>query len=103
MIKNISSSALLGQELISSAADLRAVVEAALRKANNNASRNIYLVRYETEALARTVDLSQLFAGGARRPPLYGVPISIKDCFDVKGSVTSCGSRYYAKVRPPAL
>jgi aspartyl-tRNA(Asn)/glutamyl-tRNA(Gln) amidotransferase subunit A len=28
---------------------------------------------------------------------LYGTPISIKDCFDVAGSVTTCGSRFYAQ------
>jgi Asp-tRNA(Asn)/Glu-tRNA(Gln) amidotransferase A subunit family amidase len=34
--------------------------------------------------------------------PLQNLPISIKDCFDVAGTVTTCGSRFYAQHNPPA-
>ncbi len=103
MTNRPSSFASLRQELASSAIDPRMIVAEAGRKANSNASRNTYLIRYEKEALVRGEELPRLFADVAHRPLLYGVPISIKDCFDVEGSLTSCGSRYYAKVHPPAV
>jgi aspartyl-tRNA(Asn)/glutamyl-tRNA(Gln) amidotransferase subunit A len=31
------------------------------------------------------------------KPLLYGVPVSIKDCFDVEGFPTTLGSRFYAE------
>ncbi len=36
------------------------------------------------------------------KPPLYGVPVSVKDCFDVTGTVTGCGSKFYAGSNRPA-
>ncbi len=32
---------------------------------------------------------------GDGRPGLWGLPISVKDCFDLAGSPTSCGIRFY--------
>jgi aspartyl-tRNA(Asn)/glutamyl-tRNA(Gln) amidotransferase subunit A len=71
-------------------------------KANANASRNTYLTPYSTESLRRAEQLPQLFPDPKTRPDLYGVPISIKDCFDVAGSITTCASRFYAQHNPPA-
>jgi len=74
--------------------------------ANSNASRNTYLTPYSTESLRRAEQLPQLFPqlspDPKNRPALYGVPISIKDCFDVAGSITTCASRFYAQHNPPA-
>ncbi len=70
--------------------------------ANSNASHNTYITLYETESLHRAEQLPDLFPDAQNRPPLYGVPISIKDCFDVAGTVTSCGSRFYAQHNPAA-
>ncbi|MFZ3215923.1 MAG: amidase [Candidatus Acidiferrales bacterium] len=73
----------------------REVVEEALARANSNAGRNVYIalnadkVRAEADALPRRFPES-------RKPLLYGVPVSIKDCFDVAGLPTSLGSRFYA-------
>src|ERR1700723_1625812 len=73
-----------------------AAAEEALSRANSNASHNVYLaldaetVREEADALASRFP-------HAAKPPLYGVPISIKDCFDVAGFPTTLGSRYYAE------
>src|SRR5271156_2958516 len=103
MTQKFTSLALLRQELVSSAVAPRTIVERMARKANGNASRNTYLARYETEAFVRADELPRQFADAEKRPLLYGVPISIKDCFDVAGSITSCGSSYYATVHPPAL
>ena len=73
-----------------------AAAEEALSRANSNASHNVYLaldaetVREEADALASRFP-------HAAKPPLYGVPISIKDCFDVVRFPTTLGSRYYAE------
>jgi Asp-tRNA(Asn)/Glu-tRNA(Gln) amidotransferase A subunit family amidase len=79
-----------------------AITSSFAAKANSNASRNVYLVSYSDESVRRAEQLPNLFPNGQNRPPLYGIPISIKDCFDVAGSITSCGSRFYAQQNPPA-
>ncbi len=73
----------------------RAAVEEALSRANSNTGHNVYLaldaekVRDEADALPRRFP-------PVAQPPLYGVPVSIKDCFDVAGFPTTLGSRFYA-------
>jgi aspartyl-tRNA(Asn)/glutamyl-tRNA(Gln) amidotransferase subunit A len=67
-----------------------------LVRANSNAGRNVYLAIDPERVLAEEAALPARFADAAKRPPLYGVPVAIKDCFDVQGYPTSCGSRFYA-------
>ncbi len=92
----------LRQALASSVTDTRQVASEALANANRNASRNIYITPFTTESLQRAEQLPRLFPDAKNRPPLYGIPISIKDCFDVTGTVTTCGSRFYAQHNPIA-
>ena len=73
------------------------VAAEAAHLANSNASGNTYLTLFAAESLQRAEQLPSLFPNPKSRPALYGVPISIKDCFDVAGSVTTCGSRFYAQ------
>jgi Asp-tRNA(Asn)/Glu-tRNA(Gln) amidotransferase A subunit family amidase/enoyl-CoA hydratase/carnithine racemase len=48
-------------------------------------------------ALAQAREAEACYAQeGAARPPLLGVPLSIKDLFDVRGEVTTLGSRVHA-------
>lgn len=61
-----------------------------------------YVTRDAGAALKYAVELPGRFPDVATRPLLYGVPVSIKDCFDVTGTVTSCGSRFYAGSNPVA-
>src|ERR1700679_3932099 len=65
------------------------VLESALARANSNASHNVYLSRDEewsrNEARRDQIDVQ----------PLWGVPVSLKDCFDLTGFGTSCGSAFY--------
>ncbi len=72
----------------------------ALKNANQNAGRNTYLWRNEawTMAEAARVEAMTGSEGGAfgdGRPALWGLPISVKDCFDLAGSPTSCGVHFY--------
>ena len=64
-------------------------------KANGNASHNTY-IHFDADELAR--DAAALTPGG----PLYGVPISLKDLFDIAGTRTTAGSRFYERLNPPA-
>src|SRR5580700_7690688 len=74
----------------------RAAAEAALARANSNASRNVYIALDAEKVREQADTLPQRFAQNPK-PPLYGVPISIKDCFDVAGFPTTLGSRFYAE------
>jgi Asp-tRNA(Asn)/Glu-tRNA(Gln) amidotransferase A subunit family amidase len=74
----------------------RAAAEEALARANSNASHNVYLAR-DAEAVRKEADLLPSRFPHAAKPPLYGVPVSIKDCFDVTGFPTTLGSRFYAE------
>jgi len=67
----------------------------AFARANSNAGRNVYLAMDQERTLAEAEALNARFP--QQRPPLFGVPIAIKDCFDVAGYPTTCGSRFYAK------
>jgi aspartyl-tRNA(Asn)/glutamyl-tRNA(Gln) amidotransferase subunit A len=102
MSANLSSLQSLRHALASSLTDPRTVAQEASRHANKNASHNTYLTIYAAESQQRAEQLPQIFSDAKNRPALYGVPISIKDCFDVAGSVTTCGSRFYTQHNPVA-
>jgi aspartyl-tRNA(Asn)/glutamyl-tRNA(Gln) amidotransferase subunit A len=102
MPANLSPLQSLRRELASSLADTRTVAAEAARNANKNASHNTYLASYADESLRRAEQLPNIFPDAKSRPSLYGVPISIKDCFDVAGSITTCGSRFYTQHNPIA-
>ncbi len=73
----------------------RAAAEQALARANSNAGRNVYL-SLDADAVLREADALPRNFGTGAKPPLYGLPIALKDCFDLAGHPTSAGSRYYA-------
>jgi aspartyl-tRNA(Asn)/glutamyl-tRNA(Gln) amidotransferase subunit A len=72
-----------------------AEIQRSISRANGNASHNTYIaldpggVLKETQ---RQIDR----AGTGRNLPLYGLPVSLKDCFDLAGFPTSIGSKFYA-------
>jgi Asp-tRNA(Asn)/Glu-tRNA(Gln) amidotransferase A subunit family amidase len=70
----------------------RRVLAEASARANSNAGHNVYLSQNQSWSQAqadilRREDLEDM--------PLWGVPVSLKDCFDLAGFATSCGSRFY--------
>lgn len=76
------------------------LAEAALAHANQNASRNTYLWQSAAWARAEAARAEAMPRGnggsfGDGRPALWGLPISVKDCFDLAGAPTSCGVHFY--------
>ena len=72
----------------------------ALARSNSNIGRNVYLWQNaewtRTEA-ARAESMPRGKGGplGDGRSALWGLPVSVKDCFDLTGAPTSCGVRFY--------
>jgi Asp-tRNA(Asn)/Glu-tRNA(Gln) amidotransferase A subunit family amidase len=77
------------------------VVEQHLSRANSNSGHNVYITIDREGALRDADELMRRFAGRAK-PVLYGLPISLKDCFDLAGFVTTAGTRFYAQHNAPA-
>jgi len=76
------------------------VAEVALSHSNQNAGRNTYLwqdAAWTRAEAARAEAMPRSRGGpfGDGRPALWGLPISVKDCFDLAGSPTTCGVRFY--------
>lgn len=71
----------------------------ALAHANSNVGRNVYLALDRQRTLAEAESLRERFPDPDHWPLLYGIPVSVKDCFDVEGFPTSCASRFYAQQR----
>ena len=82
----------LHQQYLNNEATPHTVLDAALAHSNTNAGHNVYLAqdpawsRAQADALNRDNIASQA---------LWGIPISLKDCFDLAGFPTSCGSTFY--------
>jgi aspartyl-tRNA(Asn)/glutamyl-tRNA(Gln) amidotransferase subunit A len=76
------------------------LAEMALARANGNQSRNTYLWQNPAWTLAEAARAEAMPRGeggpfGDGRGALWGLPISVKDCFDLAGAPTSCGVRAY--------
>ncbi len=72
----------------------------ALGHANRNTHRNTYLwqdAAWTMAEAARAEAVPQGVGGtfGDGRGALWGLPISVKDCFALGGAPTSCGVRFY--------
>ncbi|MGB6975644.1 MAG: amidase [Terracidiphilus sp.] len=72
----------------------------ALARANGNAGRNTYLWRDPQWTMAEAARADAMPKGeggpfGDGRAALWGVPVSVKDCFDLAGALTSCGVKFY--------
>src|SRR5579859_4162868 len=76
------------------------IARQALDQANGNAGRNVYLWLDRERAMQRAAALASLFPERSSRPALYGLPVSLKDCFDLAGTVTTCGTHFYAHHNP---
>ena len=81
-------------------AEIVTQTKSALSRANTNPSHNSYLWRDEAFTLAEVQRVSNIeHASDGKsddgKPSLWGIPVSVKDCFDLAGSPTSCGTKFY--------
>jgi aspartyl-tRNA(Asn)/glutamyl-tRNA(Gln) amidotransferase subunit A len=77
-------------------ADPAAQIQTSLSCANGNASHNTYIALDPAWTLAETQRQLDRAAPGSESLPLFGLPVSLKDCFDLTGFPTSSGSKFYA-------
>ncbi len=78
---------------------LTEVLRQCLSRSNGNQSRNTYLwqdVEWSQRELERVLKQSSDAARWSALE-LPGVPVSLKDCFDLAGTQTTLGSRFYAE------
>jgi aspartyl-tRNA(Asn)/glutamyl-tRNA(Gln) amidotransferase subunit A len=76
------------------------LAEQALARSNQNTGRNTYLWQDPSWTMAEAARAEELPRGtggsfGDGRSPLWGLPISVKDCFDLTGAPTTCGVPFY--------
>lgn len=72
------------------------LTQSALDAAAAGFRSRAFLWRDDPGANARAAELAATGPGG----PLWGLPVSVKDLFDVAGLPTTCGSPFYAGTRP---
>jgi aspartyl-tRNA(Asn)/glutamyl-tRNA(Gln) amidotransferase subunit A len=70
------------------------ITELCLRRiASDNGRLNAFILVNSDEALREAAAADRELAAGRDRGPLHGVPVSIKDLFDVRGTATTAASR----------
>jgi aspartyl-tRNA(Asn)/glutamyl-tRNA(Gln) amidotransferase subunit A len=69
------------------------VLESALSAADTNVGANVYLAR---ESQWSRGEVARLRLEALDQQPLWGVPVSLKDCFDLSGFETTSGARVLA-------
>lgn len=75
------------------------LVEAALDSVQANEKTRAF-IRLNPRALQEVKAADRLrLSGRLKDRPLHGIPISVKDIFDVAGMETTCGSPFYAATR----
>ena len=78
------------RKLLAREIDPKTLIESASSRRNLSPGRNTYLAT-DDENIRQQLDR----LGPLDRAPLAGIPISLKDCFDLTGYPTSSGSRFY--------
>jgi len=91
----------LRQKLLAGESTPRQLAAEALENSNSNAGRNVYLVQ-DREWTLREADRARTVFHGAEKPPLFGLPVSLKDCFDLQDFKTTAGTKFYAERNQPA-
>src|SRR5258708_30317302 len=93
----------LREALASGTAKPSELANRALKCSNRNAGQNTFLWQDQAWTMAEAARSSAIPRGeggpfGDGRSPLWGLPISVKDCFDLAGSPTSCGGSIYLDI-----
>ncbi|MEE8333836.1 MAG: amidase [Alphaproteobacteria bacterium] len=99
----ITPISILAAELAAGATTSRALVEAALARIDDPAGegKRVMLKVHREAALAAADASDTLRARGYVPSPLAGLPVSIKDLYDIAGDVTTVGARV-TRNEPPA-
>jgi len=94
----------LGRELAEGRTTSRKLVELALERIADPAGEGAraFLKVYAEEARAEAEHSDRLRRSGVVRSPVEGLPVSVKDLYDVGGDVTRAGSRLLANAAPAA-
>ena len=94
----------LSHELAAGRTTAVALAEAALARARDPAGEGarVFTALGTERALAAARASDLLRAAGVVRSPLEGIPVSIKDLFDVAGEVTTAGSTVLRGAAPAA-
>jgi len=92
----------LAADLAAGKTSSRELVEQALAKINDRSGEGsrAFLKVYADGARADADHSDRLRKAGVRRSPVEGLPVSLKDLFDVAGEVTRAGSRILEKNSP---
>jgi aspartyl-tRNA(Asn)/glutamyl-tRNA(Gln) amidotransferase subunit A len=93
----------LSRRLTSGATTARALVERALaRIADPHGEGARVFIRVSQTALSQADEVDRQRKAGRTLPPFAGIPVSVKDLFDVEGEVTTAGSRILVTAPPAA-
>ena len=94
----------LGRELADGRNTSRKLVEQALARIADPAGEGAraFLKVYAEEARAEAEHSDRLRRSGVVRSPVEGLPVSVKDLYDVGGDVTRAGSKLLANAAPAA-
>jgi aspartyl-tRNA(Asn)/glutamyl-tRNA(Gln) amidotransferase subunit A len=91
-----SALAKLREQLSAGVTTPQQVAAEALRKVNQNAGRNVYLALDREWTLRDALAATERFDADIK-PALFGLPVSLKDCFDLEGFKTTAGTKFYAE------
>ena len=86
--------------LLHGKASSRTMVESALVGADLPAANHVFISRVGGEALALADQADRLSERGSSSLPFLGIPITVKDNFDIAGVTTTAGSRVLADLAP---
>ena len=94
----------LAEQLAARQTTSRALVEQALARIADPAGEGAraFMKTYAQMALAEAEHSDRLRSAGIVRSPLEGIPISVKDLYDVAGDVTRAGSKVLNDAPPAA-
>ena len=90
----------LRQALASGAVRSSQLADQALARSNQNPSHNTYLWQDAAWTCAEAGSAEAMPRGNGGpfddgRSALWGLPVSLKDCFDLAAAPTTCGTRFY--------
>lgn len=94
----------LREALASGAVTPTVLAEEALARSNRNRSKNTYLWQDAEWTRGEAVRAESMARGnggafGDGRGALWGLPVSVKDCFELAGAPTSCGTQFYRELK----